>query len=186
MPFGQAWLFFFYLHHLWLSLFHLLHGLLLIFALDPYFFPQMFHRQKSMHEEFSSCWVVYHLLPFMVWNPLWNHISLYCHPSSSWQFSKLTNCCHDLRQSSDFSLQYVIYMSLLTQQGFFVFFFLFALLLPSMCYSKMLRVLAWRVWDRSPVSADILKLLMDFKAKSQFSILVCVFLERSGVWTSMS
>lgn len=96
---------------------HLLHRLQLIFALC---IPSLlFTDKKNMHKESSHCWVVCHLL--MV---LWNYVSLHCHPSSSCQFSKLISCNRDLRQSSDFSLQYVIYMSLLTQQGFFLFAFL--------------------------------------------------------------
>lgn len=37
-------------------------------------------------------------------------LSLHCYPLSSWQFSKLTNCYHDLRLSSDLCLQYAFDM----------------------------------------------------------------------------
>lgn len=109
-----------------------------------------------MHKGSSHCWVVCHLL--MV---LWNYC-LHCHPSSSCQFSKLISCNRDLRQSSDFSLQYVIYMSLLTQQGIF---FLFALLRSSM-YQML------QVWLKHTLSW-----IVDLKTNSHISMLKCAAAE---------
>lgn len=106
---------------------------------------------------------------------LWNHLSLHCHPSSSWQFSKLTNCYHDLRQSSDFSLQYVIYMSLLTQQGFFFFFSSLPYCFPQCAIQKCCEF--WLgVFETALLSLALLcwYFMIDFKAKSRFSVLVCV------------
>lgn len=65
-----------------------------------------------MHEELSRWEIVHHLLVKTM------SCSISIHPvngtSTNWPIATMT-----LRQSSDFSLQYVIYRSLLTQQGFF-------------------------------------------------------------------